>query len=70
MDPCEAARRLNLQMRSVWREPTPGLECFFYCECGCFERRREPTLVAMPPAVYDELDGAPLLAPGHIRIAF
>jgi len=70
MDPCATARELNLQMRSVWRDPAPGVEVHFYCECGCFERRREPTVVALAPAAYDELDGALVLAPGHIRLAF
>lgn len=53
----------------MWRDPAPGREFFFYCECGCFERRREPTMVALAPAAYDELGGAPVLAPGHIRVA-
>lgn len=67
MDAGEVARQVNTRIRELCGRLDPERKepVAFVCECGCLTFRGELAYVALTPAQYDALGGAPLYAPGH-----
>lgn len=67
MDASEVARQVNARIRELCArlDPERAEPVAFLCECGCVTFPGRLAYVALTPAQFDDLRGAPLYAAGH-----
>jgi hypothetical protein len=67
VDASEVARQVNARIRELCARLDPERiePVAFLCECGCVALPGTLAYVALTPAEYDALGGAPIYAQGH-----